>query len=120
MATETNGFDVRIVVSGQVARVSPVGSLVEEAGEKLVAEVDKLVDKGFVRFVFNMQQVNGFSSPALAMVLDMVERIVDGKGGRIVFIGLSGLNFKVFEMVGVFLYAESCTTESEAEVQALL
>lgn len=121
MSSITGGnFDLVVNTAGAVVTLSPSGSLVEEAGNSISRAVEENLNKGILRFIFDMKNIISVSSPALAMLLDLVETIVDGKGGRVVFLGLSDLNYKVFEMVGMFLYAEACSSDREAEVQVLL
>ncbi len=117
---KSEDFSVRIEVRGKVAVVYTQGPLTEDAGSKLSTVVQQKIDEGFVRFIFDFGHALTISSPTVAAILDLAERIVDGKGGRLVVSGLTDLNMKVFEMVGIFLYAESCPTTQEAEVQVLL
>ncbi len=113
-------YSIRVETKGDVTTVYLKGSLVEEAGVALGTEVSKKIDEGGKRFVFDFGYSLTISSPTVATILDLAERIVDGKGGKLIVSSLTDLNMKVFEMVGIFLYAEACPTVQEAEIQAML
>ncbi|NLI76171.1 MAG: STAS domain-containing protein [Candidatus Riflebacteria bacterium] len=110
-------FTIRVQAKGDVTLVFIKGALVEEAGVALAAEVGPKIDEGCKRFVIDFGHSLTISSPTVATILDLAERIVDGKGGKLIVSSLTDLNMKVFEMVGIFLYAEACPTVQEAEVQ---
>ena len=113
-------FSVRVQTKDDLVTVFIKGSLVEDAGVALAAEVIKKIDEGFLRFVFDFGHSLTISSPTVATILDMAERIVEGKKGKLIVSSLTDLNMKVFEMVGIFLYAEPCPTVQEAEAHAKL
>jgi len=113
-------FSIKIEVHGEVVVVYTQGPLTEDAGNELMSEVSKKLSENFTRYIFDFGHALTISSPSVAAILDLAEKIVDGKGGRLVVSGLTDLNMKVFEMVGIFLYAESCLTTKEAEIQVLL
>lgn len=114
-----DAFTVRVQTKGELVTVYIKGALVEDAGVALAAEVTKKIDEGNKRFVFDFGHSLTISSPTVATILDLAERIVDGKSGKLIVSGLTDLNMKVFEMVGIFLYAEACPTVQEAETQAM-
>ena len=76
--------------------------------------IDKYINSGRIKFLFNFEKAITVNSPAVATILTQTEKIVDDHGGRLSVIGLSSIYEKVFEMVGVFLYASLCTSEAEA------
>ena len=115
-----NAFSLRVDVKGQVVTIHTTGPLSEDAGNQLVVVAQEKLDAGFTRFIIDFGHALTISSPSVAAILDTAEKIVDGKGGKLVVSGLTDLNMKVFEMVGIFLYAEACPTTQEAEVQVLL
>ncbi|HNV72382.1 MAG TPA: hypothetical protein PKO06_21920 [Candidatus Ozemobacteraceae bacterium] len=118
--TDKKDFDVRFELSGKVAKIFVQGPLKEEAGLDLRSIVERKIEEGFTRFVFDFGNSRAMSSPAVATVLDLAEMIVDSKSGKLIISGLTDLNMKVFEMVGIFMYAEACATHMEAEVRALM
>lgn len=115
-----NGFSISVASKGSFAVLSTDGPLNEEAGVRISEEAEKLLSQGVTRLVFNLGHALTISSPTVAVFLDLSERIVDGKGGRVMFSGLTDLNLKVFEMVGIFLYADACPSVQEAEAQVML
>ncbi|RCK80839.1 MAG: hypothetical protein OZSIB_2727 [Candidatus Ozemobacter sibiricus] len=115
-----DAFSIKVETKGEVTIVHIKGSLIEEAGIALSTEVTKKIDEGCRRFIFDFGHSLTISSPTVATILDLAERIVDGKGGKLIVSSLTDLNMKVFEMVGIFLYAEACPTVQEAEVQVML
>jgi anti-anti-sigma factor len=118
--TAIGPFSLQVSVVGKMVTLATQGPLNEDAGPQIMDAVEKLITQGLTRYVFDLGHVLTISSPTVAVFLDLVERIVDEKGGRVVFCGLTELNLKVFEMVGIFLYGESAPTRQEAEVQVLL
>ncbi len=118
--TEKKDFDVRFELNGKIVKIFVQGPLKEEAGQDLRAIVERKLEEGLTRFVFDFGNSRAMSSPAVATVLDLAEMIVDAKSGKLIISGLTDLNMKVFEMVGIFMYAEACATHMEAEVRALM
>ena len=113
-------FGLDIEVKDKFVVVKSHGRLPESAGTIIEAAFAEKIGEGFTRFILDLGMVTTISSPVVASILDVAEKIVDGKAGRLVVTGLTDLNLKVFEMVGIFLYAEECPTLNEAEVQALM
>ena len=119
MATKSN-YSIKIEERGQIIVVLVEGFLDDTAGQTLSSEVGKKLEENFKRFVFDFKNVRNVSSPAVAAILDLSEKITDNHAGKIIISGLSDLNLKIFEMVGIFLYADACATTQEAEVKASL
>lgn len=113
-------FSINNQTKGDVTIISLKGALVEEAGVALASEVSKKLSEGCKRFIFDFGYSLMISSPTVATVLDLAEQIVDVNGGKLILSSLTELNLKVFEMVGIFLYAEACSTLQEAEIKVLL
>lgn len=113
-------FSIKQETQGQVFKVCTEGPLGEEAGQEVEALVRKGLAAKFTRFVFDFGHAKAISSPAVAAILNSTEEIVDGNNGKVCITGLTELNLKVFEMVGILLYAEVCATLPEAETRVLL
>lgn len=113
-------FSLRSEARGAVTLIYTHGPLNEEAGAAIVKLVQEKIDQGVTRFVVDFGLAASITSPCVASILEIAEKIVDEKSGRLVFSGLTDLNLKVFEMVGILLYAESCQSLQEAEVHALI
>ncbi|HEY9069189.1 MAG TPA: STAS domain-containing protein [Candidatus Ozemobacteraceae bacterium] len=111
-------FSIQTERRGEVTIISLRGPLNEDAGRQLVEQVVGELAAGRTRFVVDFGNAVAITSPCVASVLEIAEKIVDEKGGRLIVSGLTDLNVKVFEMVGILLYAESCRTLQDAEVQA--
>lgn len=94
------------------------GFLDDKAGEEIYSIVQESMGKKLSRYVFDFEKVRNICSPAVAAVLDVSEKITDQVSGRVYMSGLSELNHKIFEMVGIFLFAEGCSNLGEAEVKA--
>ena len=119
MAMKSN-FSIKIEERGQIVVVFVEGFLDDTAGQNLILEVGKKLEANFNRFVFDFKNVRNVSSPAVAAILDLSEKITDNHSGKVIISGLSDLNLKIFEMVGIFLYADACATTQEAEVKVSL
>lgn len=118
--TDKKDFSLRYEIIGRVVKVFLQGAFREDSGKELRDLVEKRLEEKYVRFVFDFGHSRAMSSPAVATALDLAEMIVDTNHGRLIISGLTDLNLKVFEMVGMFMYAEACTTHTEAEVRALI
>ncbi|HOT29522.1 MAG TPA: STAS domain-containing protein [Candidatus Ozemobacteraceae bacterium] len=116
----TTEFSLRSENRGAVTLIYTHGPLNEAAGAAILRLVQEKLDQGVTRFVIDFGLAVSITSPCVASILEIAEKIVDEKSGRLVFAGLTDLNLKVFEMVGILLYAESCRNVQEAEVQALM
>jgi len=113
-------FALRSEKRGAVTIIYAQGPLNEDAGNAIVRLVVEKLNEGATRFVVDFGHAVAITSPCVASILEIAEKIVDEKSGRLVVSGLTDLNLKVFEMVGILLYAESCSTTQEAETQALI
>jgi anti-anti-sigma factor len=118
MTQQKVNFSLRVEEHGKIAVAFLEGFLDESAGQELITAIQAKIDAKFTRFVFDFQKVRNISSPAVAAILDLAEKITDTLSGKLLISGLSELNLKIFEMVGVFLYADACPTTQEAEVKA--
>ena len=116
MAQKAN-FGIKVEVRGKVAIIILDGFLDETAGQAMHQAVQQKIDEKFTRFVFDFQNVKNICSPSVAAILELAEKITDTLSGKVVISGLSELNLKIFEMVGIFLYADACNTVQEAEVK---
>ncbi len=113
-------YAIKVEERGKIIVVIVDGFLDETAGQSLSTAVNLKIDAKFTRFVFDFKNVRNICSPAVAAVLELAEKISDTISGKIIISGLSELNLKIFEMVGIFLYADACPTTQEAEVKASL
>lgn len=113
-------FSLTLESRGAVTLIHTHGPLNEEAGVELVKLVQEKIDQGVKRFVLDFGLAASVTSPCVASILEIAEKVVDEKNGRLILAGLTDLNLKVFEMVGILLYAEFCRSLQEAEVQALM
>ncbi|MFZ2959915.1 MAG: hypothetical protein WA705_23800 [Candidatus Ozemobacteraceae bacterium] len=118
--TNKREYTIKSEVQGKIFKIHSTGPLGEDAGQELESLVKEGLAKNHRHFVFNFGYAKAISSPAVAAILNAIESIVDGNGGKACVTGLTELNMKVFEMVGILLYAEMCATLPEAEVRVLL
>lgn len=116
---QKNAYVVKVEDREKVSVIFVEGFLDESAAQAFAAAVEKKIAEKFTRFVFDFKNVRNISSPAVAAVLDLAEKITDALSGKVIISGLSELNLKIFEMVGIFLYADACATTQEAEERVL-
>ncbi len=111
---------VKVEVKGGVVDILLLAPVDVDSADGIRKAVDGQLQAGQTRFAFDFSRTRLIPSPVVASILEAAEKIVDDHHGKIVVCGLSELNQRVFEMVGVFLFAEQCNTLAEAEVKALL
>lgn len=107
-------FSIDCVVEENVCLVDLNGYLSNGLFETLVPLIEDKLKQGHKSFVFDMTNVSMLESPAVACILTLTEKIVDDFQGYLVYSGLSEMHVKILEMVGVFLYANSCKSKEEA------
>ncbi len=107
-------FSIEVEIDNNVCLIDFNGYLSHGLFETLVPLLEEKLAAGFRDFVFDLSRVTMLESPAVACVLTMTEKIVDDNQGHLVYTGLSEMHTKILEMVGVFLYANSCPTRQEA------
>lgn len=120
MQTPNKNFQIRADVRQNVVILELEGFLDDKSGEEIYAVIQAKMEAKLTRYVFDFAKVRNICSPAVATLLDLSEKITDQLSGRIYMSGLSELNHKIFEMVGIFLFAEGCRTLQEAEVKAAI
>lgn len=91
----------------------------DTAGQ-LRSAIDSQLEQGTTRFVMDFTPARLIPSPVVATILELAEKIVDDHHGKLVVSGLSDLNRRVFEMVGIFLFAEEAPSVGEAEAKVRL
>lgn len=116
---QKSNFALRSEVRGQVVVLYLEGFLDDTCGQELSKTMEKKIEEKFIRFVLDFQKVRNISSPAVAALLDMAEKVTDSLSGKVIIAGASELNLKIFEMVGIFLYADASPTVQDAEAKAL-
>ena len=107
-------FEVGVSVDENVCLVELKGYLGHGLFEEFVPVIEEKLKAGFKEFVFDLSQVAMLESPGVACILTLTEKIVDDNQGHLVYSGLSPMNNKILEMVGVFLYANACENAQEA------
>ena len=87
-------------------------------GEKLYDSLPELIDKQIADnkkcFIFDFKFTHIIQSPAVACILECAEEISGAPDKSLVVCGLSEMNEKIFEMVGLFLYGNCCQNEDQA------
>lgn len=111
---------IKVESKNNVAIVLTDGPLTEIAAREWSAVVRQKIDENFTRFVFDFGHTRAISSPAVASILEMAEIIVEERKGKIVASGLTDLNLKVFEMVGLLTYLDPCINYQEALKKVLI
>ncbi|MBF0407120.1 MAG: hypothetical protein HQM10_07190 [Candidatus Riflebacteria bacterium] len=86
----------------------------EDSGKEIERLAKAALDEGSLDFIIDFGMTKAISSPAVAAILNTTEEIVDLKNGRVLLSGLTELNVKVFEMVGILFYADIASNIEEA------
>ena len=107
-------FSIKEKTEGKVSIFCFSGALNCFLPEKFNPLLDKSLNEGFEKFIFDFEGVSTVDSPAIACILSATEKIVDDSEGILAVSGLNDMYRKVFEMVGIFLYSVNCQTLSEA------
>ncbi|MBF0547793.1 MAG: hypothetical protein HQM08_25370 [Candidatus Riflebacteria bacterium] len=113
--TAKNEPNVKHDIKGKIFRIKSDGPFGEDAGKAIETLVKKGLGEGYTDFLIDFGGTKAISSPAVAAILNSTEEIVDVHSGRVVLTGLTELNVKVFEMVGILLFAEIAPSAEEAE-----
>ncbi|MBF0498904.1 MAG: hypothetical protein HQM09_02120 [Candidatus Riflebacteria bacterium] len=113
-------YSIVYEIKGKVFEIRSTGLLGESAGQEFEQRVNYGLEQKLRHFVFDFGHAKSISSPAIASILNSTEAIVEEHKGKVCLTGLTELNLKVFEMVGILLSAEVCVTLPEAEIRVLL
>ena len=99
-------YDVEMKVIDGLPVVFVKGYCGQEAGQKLVATVDKVLRNGDIKMVIDFSECRLINSPGSVGVMDATLKIVDDFKGKVCVTGLDDIKIQVFKMVGVFPLAE--------------
>jgi len=107
-------FDLHTDFSQPVPIISIKGYLAREAGDQLVAQVEKLAAEHFVNFIFDLSQCKVISSPGVAAIMSITFKVLDDYQGKVVLLGLDSFKIQVLKMSRVIPMAHSVATLQEA------
>ncbi|MDD2999527.1 MAG: anti-sigma factor antagonist [Erysipelotrichia bacterium] len=90
------------------------GYLEGTGGTGLKVHIQKCLDSGLSRFVFDCSAIELISSPGVAALLDISGTVVDDFAGQIAVWGLDKHHSTVLEMSGLFFTAQQVASEEES------
>ncbi len=94
-----------------------VGGYLENTGGSLLKNyVEKCLQEGSLRFIFDFSSIELISSPGVAALLDIGSKVVDDFDGRICVFGLDSHHLAVLEMSGFFFLAAQAGDLASAKV----
>lgn len=101
-----------------VCIVRPAGYLDEVGGRELRLAFDQPLQRGFKKFVLDLQGTPVINSQGITQILELGEALLYDQKATLVIIGLSELYLDVFQVVGITQFAAIKTSE-EAALQSL-
>ena len=109
-----DAFSLESVKTGTVLVIRTKGYLDEQAGKKVV-ETCLTADMGIPpTLVFNFTDSPVINSSGVSKILELFEKIVLEKNGKIAFVGLSKVTQGFFKVVGLLKQGELFEKEEEA------
>jgi len=90
------------------------GYLARDAGDKLIAQVEKLAGEQMSNFIFDLSQCKVISSPGVAAIMSITFKVLDDYQGKVVLLGLDQFKIQVLKMSRVIPMAHSVDTLQEA------
>ena len=94
--------------------IAPKGYLDETGGKTLYALVEKALQNGVLKVILDFRGVELISSPGIASLLDISNRVVDDFNGQLLSFGFDKHNAAVLDMSGFFFQATRVADEEEA------
>lgn len=96
----TNNFKVLSRTVGGAAIIHPQGYLNNLAGEGLVDECNRFIEKGVTRIILNFGETNFINSIGVSLLLGIIEKLRECNG-VLCFSNLSSAHKDTFEMLGI-------------------
>jgi anti-anti-sigma factor len=93
-------FKVISRMAGDAAVIHPQGYLNNLAGESLVQECNRFVEKGIHKVVLNFGETDFINSIGVSLLLGIIERLRE-IDGTLCFSNLSSSHRDTFEMLGI-------------------
>lgn len=107
-------FSQREMKNGEGCIVTFTETLDINLVEEFSKYINSQIEAGIKYFVFDFRNTKIVQSPAVAVILHTAEIIVSEKNRLLCTCNMSSMNEKIFEMVGLFMYADYCKNEDMA------
>ena len=107
-------FSQREIKNGTGCMVTFAETLDDQLEKAFAEYIASQIESGVKYYIFDFRYTQIVQSPAVASILGMADLIVSEKSRSLCTCNMSTMNEKIFEMVGLFMYADYCKTEDIA------